>query len=151
MPGRKADPLALVVAVAILALAFYVATLPATVLVVPAGTSFNLTDSKGLEFNFTVVGNGGRLVGAYASSAAMSPWIHPASTAGVLPRGPLNPPCGAGFNLILPPDSYLLTLFGGPAVVRITEAIRVIPANAPAGSSGFATFSNATACPLPAG
>ncbi len=149
MSAPRVDPLAAFVAATIVALALYVATLPAPLLIASAGATFTVTTSEGLEFAFTVTGQGGRLLGGFASSAPMSPWIHPASTAGAIPRGPANPPCGVGFDLLLPPGSYLLTIFGGPAVVRVTESIRVVPAETPPGASSYATFSNATACPLP--
>jgi len=149
---RRVDPLAALVAACIVALALYGALLPPLEVFVPEGTV--LTWSGGPDvgsINFTVRGEGGRLVGSFVSTGQTSPWIHPSSDTSI-PRGPLGGVCGGGFDFIFPPDHYTITFFSpGPVTLRVTEAIGVVPVHAPEGTPQYAGLASATSCPLGVG
>lgn len=138
----------ILVAVAIVALGLYTATLPEVQVLARRGATYTLASSGGLYFNFTVDGEGGHLVGSYASTNATWTWIHPLSTWGVIPRGPAEGTCQGRLDSILPPGAYVITFFGGPATVITTETFQVTPARAPEGASGFAS-GYGPPCPSP--
>lgn len=138
MRRKRVDPLVVIVAVGILALGLYAGVLPGAQIIAPAGAVFELDISGDLWFNFTVQGTGGHLQGAYTSTNQTEAWIHPISSWGVLPKGPAYGTCSGRLDAVLPPGSYVITFFLGPAVVRITESFRVTPARAPGGANQFA-------------
>jgi len=137
--------LAVLVAVCLVALGLYVATLPPARVFAPAGTV--LMSSRGfVSLNFTVTGAGGHLLGAFVASNETWTWIHPASvTSG---HSLAHGVCSGYFDHVLPPDAYTIWFFSllPNLTLRITDPIRVNPTTAPAGALRYG-IAGGTACP----
>ena len=138
MRRSRVHPLVVIIAAGILALGLYAAVLPGAQIIAPAGATFAVEISGGLWFNFTVQGDGGHLLGGYTSTNQSLAWVHTADSWGAIPKGPLYGTCAGRFDAVLPSGSYIITFFLTSGVVRITEALRVVPTRAPPGATPFA-------------